>query len=53
MFGTVFVLGCRELISMKLCTVDDDSWSSKFCIGEGGKPWKKGSPAGNNFIEIK
>jgi hypothetical protein len=33
------VLGCRELISLKLFTVGDDSWSS---IGEWGKFWNKG-----------
>ena len=53
MFGTAVVLGWRELISLKLCTVGGDSWSSVFRNGEGGKAWKKGSPAGHNFDEIK
>jgi hypothetical protein len=52
-FGTAVVLGWHELISLKLSTVGDDSWSSVFRKGEGGKAWKKGSPAGHNFDEIK
>ena len=51
--GTALVLGRRELISLKLSTVGDDSWSSGFRKVEGGKARKKGSPAGNNFDEIK